>query len=319
MDTDWVILTHGDPLGALQKFIKMLWEQTDLHDLVVAPRNGKYLLESPQDLEELNPFRPLMKLNTARLVVQADQENPGQRLGAVLRPCEMRALNEMAARGAVKREDVLAICVDCLGTFPAEEFEWRTERSDKGLTREALRFAPQGGISAYRYRPACQMCAEPGATDGDVNIGVFGLPVRQSILVNAHNGSVVLQSITDGLASDVLVGKRVQMLAKISERHVRTRERVLKALEDDLPTDLGKLLEQFETCGDCQACMNVCPICVVDQPRKSPDGRLVREDLVNWLLSCAGCGMCEQSCPQHQPLSAVFSHIRTQIEAELMI
>jgi formate dehydrogenase subunit beta len=319
MDTDWVILTHGDPLGALQKFIKMLWEQTDLHDLVVAPRNGKYLLESPQDLEELNPFRPLMKLNTARLVVQADQENPGQRLGAVLRPCEMRALNEMAARGAVKREDILAICVDCLGTFPAEEFEWRTERSDKGLTREALRFAPQGGISAYRYRPACQMCAEPGATDGDVNIGVFGLPVRQSILVNAHNGSVILKSITDGLASDVLVGKRVQMLAKISERHVRTRERVLKALEDDLPADLGKLLEQFETCGDCQACMNVCPICVVDQPRKSPDGRLVREDLVNWLLSCAGCGMCEQSCPQHQPLSAVFSHIRTQIEAELMI
>jgi formate dehydrogenase subunit beta len=319
MDTDWVILTHGDPLGALQKFIKMLWEQTDLHDLVVAPRNGKYLLESPQDLEELNPFRPLMKLNTARLVLQVAHENPGQRLGAVLRPCEMRALNEMAARGAVKREDVLAICVDCLGTFPAEEFEWRTERSDKGLTREALRFAPQGGISAYRYRPACQMCAEPGATDGDVNIGVFGLPVRQSILVNAHNGSVVLQSITDGLASDVLVGKRVQMLAKISERHVRTRERVLKALEDDLPTDLGKLLEQFETCGDCQACMNVCPICVVDQPRKSPDGRLVREDLVNWLLSCAGCGMCEQSCPQHQPLSAVFSHIRTQIEAELMI
>jgi formate dehydrogenase subunit beta len=319
MDTDWVILTHGDPLGALQKFIKVLWEQTDLHDLVVAPRNGKFLLESPHDLEELNPFRPLMKLNTARLVLQVAQENPGQRLGAVLRPCEMRALNEMAARRAVKREDILAICVDCLGTFPAEEFEWRTERSDKGLTREALRFAPQGGISAYRYRPACQMCAEPGATDGDVNIGVFGLPVRQSILVNAHNGSVILKSITEGLASDALVNKRVHMLAKISERHVRTRERILKALDDDLPADLGKLLEQFETCGDCQACMNVCPICVVDQPRKSPDGRLVREDLVNWLLSCAGCGMCEQSCPQHQPLSAVFSHIRTQIEAELMI
>lgn len=319
MNTDWVILTHGDPLGALQKLIKMLWEQTDLHGLVVAPRNGKFLLESPNDLEELNPFRPLMKLNTARLVLQVAQEKPGQRLGAVLRPCEMRALNEMAARGAVKKDDILAICVDCLGTFPAEEFEWRTERSYRGLTREALRFAPQGGISAYRYRPACQMCAEPGATDGDVNIGVFGLPVRQSILVNAHNGSVILKSITDGLASDVLVSKRVQMLAKISERHIRTRERVLKALDDDLPADLGELLEQFETCGDCQACMTVCPVCVVDQPRRSPDGRLVREDLVNWLLSCAGCGMCEQSCPQHQPLSAVFSHIRTQIEAELMI
>ena len=64
-------------------------------------------------------------------------------------------------------------------------------------------------------------------------------------------------------------------------------------------------------------CMDVCPICSVDKPRRTKDGRLVREDVANWLLSCAGCGMCEQSCPQHKPLSAVFSHIRKQIEAEL--
>ena len=319
MSTNWMIHTHGDPLGALQNFIKTLWEQTGLDALVVAPSDGKYVLESPDELEELNPFRPLMKLNTARLVVDTAKKRPGKHLGAMLRPCEMRALNEMAARGAVKRDDVLTICTDCLGTFPADEFEWRTERSAKGLTKETLQFAPQGGISAYRYRPACQMCAEPGATEGDVNIGVFGLPVRQSMLVNANNGSVVLKSITDGLASDDLVTKREQMLAKISERHVRTRERVLRSLDENLPADMQDLLEQFETCGDCQTCMNVCPICTVDQPRKAADGKLVREDVVNWLLSCAGCGMCEQSCPQHQPLSAIFSHIREQIEAELTL
>jgi Fe-S oxidoreductase len=94
---------------------------------------------------------------------------------------------------------------------------------------------------------------------------------------------------------------------------------VLKSLEEELPADLQHLLEQFESCGSCQACMNVCPICSVDEPRKTKDGKLVREDMVNWLLSCAGCGMCEQACPQHQPLSAVFSHIREQIEAELTL
>jgi len=314
-----MIHTHGDPLGALQKFVRTLWEQTDLDAMIVAPSDGKFVLESPDELEELNPFRPLMKLNTARLVVDTARKRSGKRLGAMLRPCEMRALNEMAARGAVKREAVLTICADCLGTFPADEYEWRTERSAKGLTRETLQFAPQGGISAYRYRPACQMCAEPGATEGEVNIGVFGLPVRQSMLVNAYNGGVILKSITDGLAADDLVSKREQTLAKISERHVRTRERVLKSLEEELPADLQHLLEQFEACGACQACMNVCPICSVDEPRRAKDGKLVREDVVNWLLSCAGCGMCEQSCPQHQPLSAVFSHIREQIEAELAL
>jgi formate dehydrogenase subunit beta len=318
MNTSWMIQTHGDPLGALQKFVRTLWEQTNLDVMVVAP-NGGFVLESPEQLEHLNPFRPLMKLNTARLVVDTAKKNPGKRIGAMLRPCEMRALNEMAARGALKRGDVLAICTDCLGTFPADEFEWRTERSSKGLTKETLQFAPQGGISAYRYRPACQMCAEPGATEGDVNIGVFGLPVRQSMLVNAHDGALILESITDGVAMDDLIDKREHTLAKISERHVRTRERVLKNLDENLPADLQELLMQFESCDDCQACMNVCPICSVDQPRKDASGRLMREDVVNWLLSCAGCGMCEQSCPKHQPLSAVFSHIRDQIEAELAL
>ncbi len=274
MNTNWMIQTHGDPLGALQKFVKTLWEQTDLDAMVVAPSSGKHVIESPDVLEELNPFRPLMKLNTARLVVDTAKKRPGKRIGAMLRPCEMRALNEMAARGAVKRADVLAICTDCLGTFPADEFEWRAGRSEKGLTKDTLQFAPQGGISAYRYRPACQMCAEPGATEADVNIGVFGLPVRQSMLVNANNGSVVLKSITDGLANDDLVTKREQTLAKISERHVRTRERVLESLDEGLPADLQELLEQFEACGDCQTCMNVCPICTVDEPRKNKDGRL---------------------------------------------
>jgi formate dehydrogenase subunit beta len=319
MNTNWMIGTHGDPLGALQKFVKTLWEQTDIDVMVVAPNGHGFLLESPDELEHLNPFRPLMKLNTARLVVDMARKRAGKRIGAMLRPCEMRALNEMAARGAVRRDDVLAICTDCLGTFPADEFEWRTERSEKGLTKETLQFAPQGGISAYRYRPACQMCAEPGATEGDVNIGVFGLPVRQSMLVNARDEAVILESMSNGLADDDLVSKREHMLAKISERHVRTRERVLKSLDENLPADLQELLLQFESCEDCQACMNVCPICTMDQPRKDESGRLVREDLVNWLLSCAGCGMCEQSCPQHQPLSAIFGHIREQIDAELAL
>jgi len=125
--------------------------------------------------------------------------------------------------------------------------------------------------------------------------------------------------MTNGVADDLLIDKREHTLAKISERHVRTRERVLKSLDEELPADLQELLLQFESCGECQACMNVCPICTVDHPRKDESGRLVREDVVNWLLSCAGCGMCEQSCPQHQPLSAVFTHIREQVEAELAL
>ena len=128
-----------------------------------------------------------------------------------------------------------------------------------------------------------------------------------------------MRSITHEQADEDMVAKREQILAKISERHVRTRERVLKSLDETLPADLKELLVQFESCGTCQTCMDVCPISTVDRPRKDANGKLFREDVVNWLLSCAGCGMCEQSCPQHQPLSAIFSHIREQIDAELAL
>ncbi len=318
MNIYWRINTHGDPLGALQEFVKALWAQTDLDALVIAPGSGGYVLESPDQLGRLNPFNPVMKVNTAQLAVKAARERVGGRLGVLLRPCEMRALKEMAARGAVERDRLLTICVDCLGTFPADEFDWRAARagSPEGLTDETLHFASQGGISAYRYRPACQMCAEPGATEADVNIGVFGLPVRQSMLVNADDGALVLQSITDGPAEEELITKHDQMLAKIAERHNHTRARVLQGLENTLPADLDDLIEQFETCGECRSCMDVCPICSVEHPRRR-GGKLVREDVVHWLLSCAGCGMCEQACPQRQPLNATFSRIREQIEAEL--
>ncbi len=320
MNTEWTLNTHGDPLGTLQKFIAALWRQTNLDAMVVPPgiENGS-LLKTPEQLKSVNPFQPLMKANTARRVVEAAQKSSETRLGVLLRPCEMRALHEMAARGAVRTQDLLIICVDCLGTFPAEEYEWRAARSAKSLTKEALRFAPQGGISAYRYRPACQMCTQPGAVGGDVNIGVLGLPVRQSMLVQARNGKLVLESLTDGMAEGVLVAKREKMLAKISDRHGQTRKRVINGLNANLPADLDALMDQFEACGECQSCLDVCPICSVDYPRRVKGGRMQREDLVNWLVSCAGCGMCEQACPKSMPLSSIFSRVRDQIEVELAL
>jgi Pyruvate/2-oxoacid:ferredoxin oxidoreductase delta subunit len=81
-----------------------------------------------------------------------------------------------------------------------------------------------------------------------------------------------------------------------------------------LPENLDALVTQFSACGDCQECMQVCPICEIDFPRKGEDGRYLKKDLVNWLVSCAGCGMCEQACPNHQPLNMAFSYIRQQIE-----
>jgi formate dehydrogenase subunit beta len=320
MSTQWILKTKGDPLGAVHRFVDQFWRDANLEAMIVPPsgKNQPHILTDPAQLGEINPFQPLMLMNMAKVIPEVLEGHPDGRVGVMLRPCEMRALTEMSARGAFPVNRLVTVCVDCLGTFPEEEFEWRAARkgSGEGLAGEALQFAPQGGIAAYRYRAACQMCASPGATDADVNIGVLGLPVRQTVLVDVKNGKADWKHITDGKADPALSEKRDVMLAKLSERHTRTRERVITGLNEVLPADVDALLDQFENCGSCQTCMDNCPICTVTYPRQVA-GRFRREDVANWLASCAGCGMCEQACPKHLPLSIIFTHVKQKVKETL--
>ena len=322
MTTQWVLSTKGDPLGTVNNFVKEVWQAAGLQGLILPSsiKNELRIVEDPASLVDINPFQPLMLMNIAGLVPNVLKEHPNARFGILLRPCELRALNEVTERKAIKPGQLLTICVDCLGTFPEDEFEWRSIRtgSDAGLTKEALQFAPQGGIAAYRYRAACQMCVSPGAHSADINLGVLGLPVRQSILVDGEPDLLDWSKVTNKEADQPLISKREVMLSKLVERHTETRDRVLSGLVEVLPANVDVLLDQFEDCGSCQSCMDACPICTNEYPRRATDGRFERQDVVNWLVDCAGCGMCEQSCPKHMPLSIIFTHVKKSLEETLI-
>ncbi len=309
----WVLNTKGDPLGAVQRFVGAVWQAAGLEAMLVPPSGHEkpIMLADPAGLEGVNPFQPLMLVNAARLIPDVLREGKNKRIGAILRPCEMRAFRAMLARDGLDTSRLLTLCVDCLGTFPEDEFEWRAAR--KNLTGEALQFAPQGGIAAYRYRPACQVCISPGASNADVNIGILGLPVRQTVLVEVKDGGLDWPSLTDGAADAALVEKRSRAVARLDERHARRRERIMSGLAGSLPVDVGSLLEQLDTCGACQTCMDNCPICAIHYPRRDGSGRFAKDEIANWLASCAGCGMCEQSCPQHLPLGIIFTHVKQKL------
>jgi formate dehydrogenase subunit beta len=323
MNTQWVINTKGDPLGAVNLFVREAWQETRLDGMILpsAMKNELRVISEPAILGEFNPFQPLMLMNIAGLVHNLLKEHPHDSFGILLRPCELRALNEIEQRKGIDPQRLITICVDCLGTFPDEEFEWRSIRkgSDAGLTREALNFAPQGGINAYRYRAACQMCISPGARTADINLGVLGLPVRQFILVDGQPDLLDWSRLTTRPADPAMSNRRNVMLSKLIERHSQTRERVLEGLVEVLPTNVDVLLDMFEDCGGCQSCLQACPICSVDQPGQSKNGRYVRQDIVDWLVDCAGCGMCEQSCPRHKPLSIIFTHVKKRLEESLLV
>lgn len=327
MNTAWTINTHGDPLGTVRQFVSTVWEKGNLGAMLVTMNGGKVgsssaLIDDPNQLEQINPFKPVMTINAARMVPYYLEKYGDDQLGALLRPCEMRALTEMVKHDSLETDRLITICVDCLGTMPAEDYRWRAKRKgtpDK-LTKEALQFARQGGILAYRYRSACQMCISPGAQGADLNLNVLGLPVRQKILIQVRDENIAeqfdLSAIADDIADQALIDQHERVLFKLTERHRHTMERLFETLSDYLPSDVNAIVQQLDNCGDCQACMQVCPICTVDRPQRDAQGHYLRDDVMRWLVSCAGCGMCEQSCPDHLPLSAIFGYIREQLKAE---
>jgi formate dehydrogenase subunit beta len=325
MKTQWILDTHGDPLGTLRQFVNAVWEGAALEAMLV-PLNGRQnviaeaqLIRDSGQLDNVNPFKPLMTLNTANLIPDTIKENSGLHIGAMMRPCELRAMIEMVKHDGFSTNDVLTICADCLGTFPVEDFRWRADRKGTPgkLTQETLQFARQGGISAYRYRPACQVCPAPDARGAHINIGVLGLPVRQNILVSARDEETAerlrLDEITDDQASQALIAQHDRTLAKIVERNRQYYERLASGLSEVLPKDLDELIDQMHSCEICQNCLDVCPICVVGYPQRAEDGKYIREDVARWIISCSGCGMCEDACPKHLPLNAIFLHIRAQL------
>ena len=340
MKNIWSLDTHGDPLGKVRDFIARIWLETGLDGMLVT-MNGEAEGHAPPRyitdiayIKEINPFKPLMEINAARLVPEILANHPDAKIGALLRPCELRALTEMTKRASFKIADLLTISVDCLGTLPADEYQWRLERIGKKLpseeknpaeandelASEALKFARQGGIVPYRYRSACQVCTSPAAEYANINIHILGLPVRQQILIvindSAFEKRFHLETLVNGKADQNLILQHERILSRMSERHQRTLERINEGLGGLLPADVDTVITQLESCGNCQNCMEVCPICSVDRPERFSDGHYDRSDVMRWLVSCAGCGMCEQSCPNHHPLNAIFAHIRHQLDQE---
>jgi formate dehydrogenase subunit beta len=333
----WSLDTHGDPLGKFRKVVKQIWVGANLDGMLVAVNTDIKAKSVPcyvtdvELIDHLNPFSPLMEVNSARLIPALLAIYPDSRIGAFLRPCEMRALIEMTKHTSLNLDNLLTISVDCLGTLPADEYQWRLERLEKSqlthkdrpagtsdeLAYEALAFARQGGIIPYRYRTACQVCPSPAAEHANINLHIFGLPVRQHMLLSANDPAITatfrFAELADGTADDELVFQHERILTKMRERHARTMEQVNAGLGSLLLADVDAVIQQLESCGECQACMDVCPICSVDRPSRNAEGHYDRSGVMRWLVSCAGCGMCEQTCPNHLPTAAMFAAIRQEI------
>lgn len=331
MGASFIINTYGDALVAVRGFLKDLWAEANLQGMLLpvyqvekstaAPR----MIEDPGQIEQADPFVPLMTTNAARVVAQIAKQRKDARFGAVLRPCEARALRVNARQGAVDLKNWLTLGVDCLASFPLEDFAWRLKRAGglEQLSRENLRFARVGGIAPYRYRRACQICPSIGRQNVHLNIGLLGIPTSKFLLVTARKESrardLNLEAITAGRAPTSLVDQHERSLARLVHRRRLCRDRMACELPALLPRETRGFLALLAGCAPCRSCLEACPI-YAGEITPGQNGNGVREEQVNpWLAACVACGMCEQACPNNLPLTAVHARIRRVLVSERVL
>lgn len=308
----FLIHTRGDALGAMRTLLKMIWEKMRLDGMlvpVISSPGGTpqpVLITNIDDLQLSDPFAPMMAVNSSRLLDSLQRSHPGGHLAAVLRPCELRALDCSCSYA-----DWLVIGMDCLGSYRSDDYLWRSRSAGSLdlLTRTVLRNSRQGGISDEALRPACQVCGSPIPRRADLSIHTLGLPVRDVLVVESNRPGL---AVSLGLVEPAgYEWERMHdfVLRKVSERRRQVLEREIAGLTEAHHLQPAALIARLQFCAPCTLCLDVCP--EYDGSWK-PGMDTNYTAVETWLSRCTGCGMCEQACPESMPLTVMHADLKRQ-------
>lgn len=333
---------NKDALSAVRGFLRMLMERGALEALYVPleTESGAILpalITDPARLERANPLAPVMPINGARAVSALTGKGAPARLGAVLRPCEARALIELVKLQQASLENVTLIEMDCPGTCEMSDYAAAQRAGESNLPAfwdAASKGEPYPGVP---LRPACQMCTHSFPERAGIQIRWFGADLAEGIPVELEDE--IAGKLEMVPAAEELSDQRKLVIEGLQAERERVRENELAAMRDRLFSD-GGMAEIFATCIRCHNCMTACPICycktclfktaAFDHTpeqylraaqrkgalRMLSDAMLFQMTRLNHMgTSCVSCGMCTSACPSDIPVGMVFSAISSQVQA----
>lgn len=322
----------GDTQTTVRRFLGDLMRQ-GIVDRLLVPVAGRredpvttQLLDDPAQLEWACPLAPILPSDTVLKAAVLSLCEGAPRIGAVLRPCQLRALREQEKLGRANGVSLLIIGLECLGTYEPDHFQALVAAmgGPDAVTAESLRWAERGGISAYRYRTACQVCETPAPFYVDVAIGFIGMDPQRRMVVR---GDPALLERLGLAASDD--GQPVEVMERLVQVRRRRRDRMLADI-GRLMADPSSLLGWLARCTACRRCVEVCPVreaaefSTLDREarwagRTTRHGGLLEQGILfgRWMAACVGCGLCESACPARLPLTALFTSVAERVQEQL--
>ncbi len=328
-----ILKSRGSLTETINSFLYLLLEKNALKWLLAPVKDESglvhpELLSREDDISRINTIAPLIPgENMGTTVSLLTRESPlKEKLGVILRPCESKALVELAKYRQISTENLYVIGVECYGTYHVLKYREMLEEGSNPSEEMLKFFLDRGGDGGFRS--SCLVCLTPKPPYSDVNI---------CYLTSWSAGEVVLEIKTDrGLELVKKLGYEAKrkategLLREILEERRKEREKFFADAKKEL-NGVDKLNEFFEECIGCHNCMEVCPICFCkecffDSERypyvtrkylkwRLPEGTVLLPNsklqfhigrTIHMGFSCIHCGLCEQACPKEIPLYKFF-------------
>ena len=304
---DEEILEKAEYGGAVTSLLKFALEGKRVDAvLAIRARNGNrydgipVLITDPQEVIGTAGALHCASPNIARFVKEYLDGASDLRIAVTCRPCDAKAIIELAKREQVNLENLLLVGLNCTGTLPPvaaqkmfhEEFGVNpadvvgediedgklTIRLKDGAEKE--RDLAELEAKGYGRRENCRRCETSIPTMAEVACGKWGVVDRKATFVEvcSEKGSDLVDGAIE--AGCILVEQADDEAVKIRERKQEAATGLARKWQerDFAPFKAMSLDErfdywfgQFSQCIKCFGCRDACPICYCTDCWLEPD------------------------------------------------
>ncbi|MBN1160488.1 MAG: Coenzyme F420 hydrogenase/dehydrogenase, beta subunit C-terminal domain [Dehalococcoidales bacterium] len=291
------ILKRGENGGVVTSLLKFALEskRVDAVVAVKAREGNRYdgipvLITEPEKVLETAGSLHSSSPNIARLLTEYLDGASNLKLAVVVKPCDARAIIELAKRTQINLDNLLLIGLNCTGTLPSvkaktmmkEIFEVDpAEVVGEDIEDNVLTITLKDGSEkkedlakleeqGYGRRENCRRCEINIPVMADIACGKWGTTNKETTFIEtcSEKGAQFIQSAVDGGCITV----EEPSTASINDRKKKDQAAIelAKQWQDKDFSGLEKMsteerfshwFAQFGQCIKCYGCRDACPIC----------------------------------------------------------
>jgi formate dehydrogenase subunit beta len=349
MPDSYTLKIEQDILETINGFFKKLLQEKIVDALLIpqeVPSRStvlQTLVRRDEEIKNADPFAPLLPMNSASIVSQLTCGEIKEKIGVVLRSCEIRATIELIKLKQVNLDNVIIIGVDCLGTYEADVFQELIGKNKDTATLTKMFLSKNGKETDSgkngELRLACRSCVFPAPENADLSVGFIGCDVTKEVIIQVSEKLGEIQPEKLGLVAS----KDISGWKNAVDKERSKREKVRDAINQEvlsLSKDVQNFIKELEKCRRCYNCRRECPICYCrecvfasqtfehssqryfDFSQKKGKIRMPTDTLLfhltrmnHMVVSCVGCGQCTSACPNDIPIAKYFKTIGSKVQA----